>query len=93
MSIRRICETAGYLAVLVAGSRHIIADEVMTAKPAMPYPIFIGQPVQPGAEGQWAGAEGIVTFVGRHGDGINLEVSSGAGHMQVTVCRPRTCRD
>jgi len=51
----------------------------------VPYTVFVGQPMEPGQAGRWSQAEGIVTFVGRRGDGFNLELSSGAGHMQVTV--------
>lgn len=39
----------------------------------------------PNEIGQWAEAEGLVTFVGKKGDGISLELSSGSGHMPVTV--------
>ncbi|MDR3457545.1 MAG: sensor histidine kinase [Verrucomicrobiae bacterium] len=52
---------------------------------ATPRQLFIGQPVQPDDEGRWSVVEGVVTFAGRRGDGINLELSSGAGHMEVSV--------
>lgn len=54
---------------------------------AEPRQIFIGQPMRPETEGQWAEAEGVVTFVGQQGAGINLELSSGEGHMPVAVAK------
>jgi signal transduction histidine kinase len=72
------------LAFFMAVSSSIaVADS--TIEIAAPLQLFIGQPVQSDDEGRWSVVEGIVTFAGRHGDGIKMELSSGAGHMEVTV--------
>lgn len=47
--------------------------------------LSIGQPIRPDQEGRWSAAEGLVTFVGRQRGEVDLELSSEAGHMRVTV--------
>jgi len=85
MSTHRVHTITAFCVVLVVGLLHVIAGETVQTEPTTLPLISIGQPVQPETEGWWVEADGLVTFVGKYGNGMSLELSSGAGHMQVTV--------
>lgn len=76
--------------IAVQWCSHLVAKGTDAAGVASPRAVVIGQPISPNDIGQWMQAEGLVTFVGRHDDGISLELSSGAGHMTVTVAEAET---
>jgi len=63
------------------------ADEPSPAMPSIPRRLIIGQALQPEDENQQADVEGLVTFVGRQGRAIYLEISSESGSMPVNVAR------
>jgi signal transduction histidine kinase len=61
------------------------AVDAVTADAHHPRRIAIGQSIQPEDVGKWIEVEGTVTFAGRVDRDLNLELSSGAGRMTVTV--------
>jgi len=61
--------------------------ETASADPTPPGPIVPGRTLFPDKENQTAEVEGTVTFVGRQGRAIYLEVNSDSGLVTVTVSR------
>lgn len=62
------------------------ADETAPSNPIL-LRIVVGQTLLPEDENQMAEADGFVTFVGGHGAAMELELSSGDGHMPVSVSK------
>jgi len=67
---------------LLTGCFSAMAENGKVLQSVAPPRIIVGQPVQPTDEGKWVEAEGVITFVGRRGKEIDLELSSQAGHMR-----------
>jgi signal transduction histidine kinase len=50
-----------------------------------PRPVAIGQTLREGEDGQWVAVEGKVTFVRKLAEGMQLELSAGAGRLRVEI--------
>lgn len=61
------------------------AAEALPGTPTAPWAVSIGQTLQPGEENRMVVAKGTVTFIGRQGDAVYLELGSEAGSMSVKV--------
>jgi signal transduction histidine kinase len=73
------------------GSRLFVGEpqrrlEVIDTVPTpAPHRFIISQFLSGGEQNQWSEVEGLVTFVSEQPDGIELQLSSEAGHMRVKV--------
>jgi signal transduction histidine kinase len=71
--------------VLFVGEPALQLTVTGRAEMPAPQPIAIGQTLRDGEDGQWAVAEGKVTFVCEQPDGVKLELSAGADRMRVEI--------